>query len=118
MTVLRGTNSIGFLGAFLAIFSVLTGDVSKLVPSQQPIPASLFGMHIHHLVSPKGKEPLTQWPGVNIPQWRLWDSHTTWPDIEPAKGVWKFDTLDKSLQQAQAHGSDVLFTLGLTPTWA
>jgi Glycosyl hydrolases family 39 len=118
MTVLRGTNSIGLLGAFLAIYSAMMGDVTKLVPSSQPIPASLFGMHIHHLVSPKGKEPLTPWPAVNIPQWRLWDAHLTWPDIEPTKGVWRFENVDKSLQAAQAHGTDVLFTLGLTPTWA
>jgi len=118
MTVLRGTNSIGLLGAFLAIFSAMMGDVTKLVPSSQPIPASLFGMHIHHLVSPKGKEPLTPWPAANIPEWRLWDAHLTWPDIEPTKGVWRFENVDKSLQAAQAHGTDVLFTLGLTPTWA
>ncbi len=118
MQVLRGTNSIGLLCAFLAIISVLTADQNKLVPGPQPIPPSLFGMHIHHLVSPKGKEPLTQWPAVNIPEWRLWDAHVTWPDLEPAKGVWRFDNLDKSLQLAQAHGADVLFTLGLTPSWA
>ncbi len=57
--VLGDTNSIGMIGALLAIFSVLTGDATKLVPSPQPIPPSLFGMHIHHLVSPKGREPLT-----------------------------------------------------------
>jgi hypothetical protein len=118
MTVLRGTNSIGLLCAFLAIFSAMRGDVTKLVPSSEPIPASLFGMHVHHMVSPKGKEPLTPWPAVNIPEWRLWDAHLTWPDIEPTKGVWRFENVDKSLQLAQAHGTDVLFTLGLTPTWA
>jgi hypothetical protein len=118
MKLLASTHGVGLLGAFLAIFSALTGEVAKLVPSPQPIPASLFGMHIHHSVSPKGKEPLTPWPPVNIPGWRLWDARVTWPDLEPAKGAWHFDNLDKSLQLAQAHGTDVLLTLGLTPSWA
>jgi Glycosyl hydrolases family 39 len=108
----------GILAPLLVTLSALTGDVTKLVPGSQPIPASFFGMHIHHMVSPDGARPLTPWPGANIPEWRLWDARVTWPDIEPTKGVWRFDTLDKSLRLAQEHNAEVILTLGLTPRWA
>ncbi|MFY9805033.1 MAG: glycosyl hydrolase [Candidatus Acidiferrales bacterium] len=75
-------------------------------------------MNINHMVSPGGARPLTPWPSVNLPEWRLWDARVTWPDIEPARGDWRFGTLDKSLQMAEEHGTGVVLTLGLTPRWA
>jgi hypothetical protein len=117
MNVLVANKGIIILSGILLMLGIFTADVTKLVPGSQPVPPSLFGMHIHHVVSPKGTEPLTPWPPINIPEWRLWDAHTTWPDIEPNKGTWRFDILDKSLQLAEQHGSGVLFTFGLTPQW-
>ena len=38
-----------------------------LTPPSEPVPASLFGMHIHHMVIPNGTERLTPWPGVPVP---------------------------------------------------
>jgi hypothetical protein len=75
-------------------------------------------MHIHHMVSPNGTNPLTPWPDVTVPEWRLWDARVTWPDLEPAKGQWQFDNLDKSLALAEHHNANVVLTLGLTPRWA
>jgi hypothetical protein len=89
-----------------------------LTPPPVPVPASLFGMHIHHMVFPNGSEPLTPWPGVPVPEWRLWDAKVTWPDLEPGKGQWHFENLDRSLALAEAHHTGVLLTLGLTPRWA
>jgi hypothetical protein len=91
---------------------------SKLSSPPQEIPASFFGMHIHHMVSPNGMDPLTPWPSVNVPEWRLWDARVTWPDLEPSKGQWHFDNLDRSLAMAEEHHTEVLMTLGLTPRWA
>ena len=90
----------------------------NLQPPAEPVPATYFGMHIHHMVFPSGTEPLTPWPSVQVPEWRLWDAKVTWPDLEPAKGEWRFDIMDKSLALAEAHHAGVLFTLGLTPRWA
>ena len=42
----------------------------------------------------------------------------TWPDLEPGKGQWHFENLDRSLALAEAHHAGVLLTLGLTPRWA
>jgi Glycosyl hydrolases family 39 len=89
-----------------------------LTPPSTPIPASLFGMHIHHMVSLHGTDRLTPWPSVPVPEWRLWDAKVTWPDLEPGKGQWHFDDLDRSLALAEAHHANVLMTLGLTPRWA
>jgi len=103
------------------VFGLLFGAPAKpvsLTPPSQPIPASFFGMHIHHMVSPNGKEPLTPWPSIPVPQWRLWDARVTWPDLEPSKGQFKFENLDRSLALAEAHHTDVVLTLGLTPRWA
>jgi Glycosyl hydrolases family 39 len=118
----NGPSSVG-MKAFqiFAAFVLLSASPPKpisLSPPQVPVPASLFGMHIHHMVSPNGADPLTPWPNVRVPEWRLWDARVTWPDLEPSKGEWRFDNLDRSLALAEAHHAGVLFTLGLTPRWA
>ena len=51
-------------------------------------------------------------------EWRLWDAKVTWPDLEPGKGQWHFENLDRSVALAEAHHASVLLTLGLTPRWA
>jgi Glycosyl hydrolases family 39 len=106
------------LSGWLCFSFASPGDVTRLIPSQQPIPKSFFGMHIHHLVSASGTSPLTPWPSVPIPEWRLWDARVTWRELEPHRGVWKFDNLDKSLALAREHDAEVLLTLGATPYWA
>jgi hypothetical protein len=58
------------------------------------------------------------WPDVPFGSWRLWSSQTEWPDIEPSKGTWRFDILDKDVSMAQQHNAEVLFTLAVTPEWA
>jgi len=62
-----------------------------------PIPASFFGVHIDH--------PEKNWPSVPIGGWRVIDNYVTWHDLEPQKGQWR-------------HSVPVLYTLGLSPTWA
>ena len=87
-------------------------DATKLVPPVQLIPATYFGIHIHHLGS------TTPWPSVSVPARRLWDARVTWPDIEPTKGQWRFTALDYSVAMAEQHHQDLILTLGLTPRWA
>src|SRR5258707_10027524 len=98
-----------FLAATALLFAVTTAppasatDESQLAPPTTSIPPSFFGMHIHHMVRPNGNAPPTPWPNLTVPGWRLWDARVTWPDLEPAKGKWNFDTLDKSLNLAERH---------------
>jgi len=76
------------------------------------IPASYFGLHIHHL----GTQ--TTWPNMPVPEWRLWDAFVTWQDIEPSKNVWHFDRLDGYVSIAEQHETGILLPLAMTPTWA
>ena len=110
-------------GSLLLVFASLTlnganDKAPHLAPPPQPIPRSLFGMHIHHMVSPYGTNPLTPWPSVPVPEWRLWDARVAWADLEPSKGQWHFDNLDRSLALSEKHHANVILTLGLTPRWA
>jgi len=93
-------------------------DARDINPPAALIPSSFFGMHIHHMVSQNGTSPLTPWPTVNVPEWRLWDARVTWPDLEPTKGQWRFGVLDKSVEMAEAHHTEIMLTLGFTPPWA
>ena len=49
---------------------------------------------------------------------RLWDTNTTWNQIEKARGQYQWGTLDRAVSQAEANGQQVLLVLGGTPEWA
>lgn len=108
----------GFRGRILilALLSALVGRTfaSDLQTPKGAIPASYFGMHIHHLSDPVP----TPWPNVPVPQWRLWDAGVTWADLQPAKGQWQFQRLDGYVSLAEQRGTGLLLTLGGSPTWA
>ena len=53
------------------------------------------------------------WPSVPLGSIRLWDTHTTWNDLEPSKGAYNWSLLDGYLALAQAHNVDVLYTFEL-----
>lgn len=92
------------------IKSQLSPPMSALKPPARIVPASLFGMHIHHA--------LKTWPDVPFDRWRLWDAYVTWGDLEPQPGVWKFDLLDRYVDLAAKKKVKILLTLGQTPRWA
>jgi hypothetical protein len=78
------------------------------------IPEIYFGLHIHHLDLPTP----TPWPSMPVPEWRLWDAGVNWPNLEPNKGQWQFDRLDRYVSLAQQHGTGLLLPLGGSPNWA
>ena len=78
----------------------------------EPIPASFFGMHIHHAGG------ATPWPAVPFAQWRLWDAYVAWPSLEPQRGHWHFEVLDSYVELAEHNGVGLLLPLGLSPEWA
>src|SRR5215468_5110882 len=85
---------------------------TKLRASVQSLPAEFFGMHIHHAGA------ATPWPEVPFSEWRLWDAYVAWPSLEPQKGKWHFETLDKYVALAEQHNVGILLPLGLSPQWA
>jgi hypothetical protein len=82
------------------------------VAKDTPIPRTFFGMHIHQAFDK------TPWPDVAVPTWRLWDAQVKWPDLEPSKGQWRFDALDKYVAMAEQHNTEILLPLATTPQWA
>ena len=102
---------------FLALVQILVVNFAVAGELRTPtttIPDTYFGLHIHHLDRPVP----TPWPAMPVPTWRLWDADVNWADIQPSKGQWQFDRLDRYVLQAQKHGTRILFPLGGTPTWA
>jgi Glycosyl hydrolases family 39 len=89
-----------------------TEPAESLVPPTEPVPSSLFGLHIHHLNTP------TPWPAVPFGAWRLWDAYAVWPNVEPQKGRWDFSWLDNDVSEAERHHVEILLPLGLSPGWA
>src|SRR5580692_6818486 len=102
---------------FAVLITALLFNSAVATELQTPtatIPDSYFGLHIHHLDRPMP----TPWPSMPVPAWRLWDADVTWPDIEPNKGQWQFERLDRYVSLAQQHGTSILLPLGGSPTWA
>jgi hypothetical protein len=102
------------LAALLAVapIEVRAENPVSLTPPPQQIPRSFFGMHIHHAGD------TTPWPAVPMAEWRLWDAYVAWPNLEPLKGQWRFDTLDKYIALAAEHNVGLVLPLGLSPAWA
>ncbi len=104
------------------------GETGLQTSSQDPlgitapstaVPFNYFGMHIHKTVDQHYPGfVLTPWPKIPFKSWRLWDTQTTWRQLEPKKGVWRFNMLDQYVALAEEHHVDILMTLGQTPAWA
>lgn len=57
-------------------------------------------------------------PAFRVGAVRLWDSETRWSQLEPARGVFDFSTLDRLLDGAERQSLPVTFVFGGTPGWA
>ena len=97
--------------AALGLLSAALSSAQEMGPSRV-IDRGYFGMHIHRAAAG------TPWPGVEFGSWRLWDAHVTWRDLEPFKGYWRFDTLDRLVSMAEERHVSLMLTLGSTPVWA
>jgi len=98
--------------ALLFLVSARGDSKSQLVPSSERTPSIFFSMHIHNAAT------TTPWPSVPIGGWRLWDARVSWPQLEPKRGQWSFELLDRYLSLAEEHNTEVLLPLGLSPQWA
>jgi len=98
--------------AFALCVTIPSTAQEHLRPSATAIPKAFFGLHIH-----KGATT-TPWPSIPFGSLRLWDCYCTWADIEPQKGKWNFNLLDKFIDLAEQHGVDILLPIGMPPPWA
>jgi hypothetical protein len=58
------------------------------------------------------------WPGVYFKGLRLWNTGTTWLDLNTANGVYDWSQLDKWLAASGTNGNDVVYTFAGVPQWA
>jgi hypothetical protein len=73
----------------------------------------LLSMHVVGIQNP------ANWPDIGPRAIRLWDTTTSWADIEKTPGVYSWDALDQAVSVAQGFGmKDILIVLGGTPAWA
>jgi hypothetical protein len=85
-------------------------------PAASTIPRTLFGLNINQAALKK--DP---WPTIPFGSLRLWDSGTAWSQLNPAKGKYDWQPLDKWFElvaQHDNHVEDILYTFGRTPRFA
>src|SRR5258708_10877125 len=112
--IARSSGTIIFLSVALIAGLLLnqsSAAQTRLQPPSTPIPESYFGLHVHHL-------EFSGWPKAQFGALRLVDSLVRWYDLEPKKGQWNWERLDKIVDMAQQHHVQVLYTFLSTPTWA
>jgi hypothetical protein len=78
-------------------------------PAPSGLPRSFFGQNWNRV----GDLPSVPFGGL-----RLWDTETTWAQLEPSAGTYDWSELDAWLALAGRNGKDVLYTFGRTPQWA
>lgn len=81
-------------------------DNADIPEAGVPVTDTLFGNH----------------PIIGAPEFagtvRLWDTGTSWNQIEVGRGNFRWGELDRAVAAAEAAGQQVLLVLGGTPTWA
>lgn len=89
------------------IISLAIGS-QTLLAQAGPIPPTLFGMHI---------SDLRHWP--TVPFGALGKAGgVSWPFVEPSKGNFHWQGLDKWVATAQSHGVSFYWVNALIPAWA
>ncbi|HEX3821248.1 MAG TPA: hypothetical protein VHW45_13000 [Candidatus Sulfotelmatobacter sp.] len=79
------------------------------------VSAQYFGMHVS---APNDPWPSSLIPNFQIGDQRLWDAGVAWSQINTSSGVYDWSGLDNWLSDDQMHGTDALYNLARTPTWA
>jgi polysaccharide biosynthesis protein PslG len=120
--VIRDHRKVNVLCRGLLQLSICTLLISTVAPATDtdtapngPIPATLFGLHMHKPMILRNQP----WPTVPFGAGRLWDTGTYWAEINIADGKYDWDLLDKWLARFHEHDiDDLLYTFGRAPQWA
>jgi hypothetical protein len=74
------------------------------------VPALYFGLN------DAGRAWTRPWPTIETGAIRVFDS--AWVYVEPQRGQWVFENLDRDVDEAHKRGQDLDLILVSTPTWA
>jgi len=108
------TTALGTVWLDDAALAPSTTRAEQLSPPTGPVPRVYFGMNVNN----RHAAPGYGWPVLDFGAYRTWDSGVIWPAIEPARGVYRWEVLDKDVRDTLAHHAQFLLTLGQTPAWA
>ncbi len=108
--ILLSAIAIFLCGSFRMTNASPDGPMS-LTPAQVPVPPQYFDLNL--MFYPGLNTP---WPATPFYGWRAW--HALWYDVEPQKGVWKWDNLDKLVSMNQQHNSEIMLMFSYSPPWA
>ncbi|WP_367124225.1 helix-turn-helix domain-containing protein [Streptomyces phytohabitans] len=76
----------------------------------RPVPSEFFGLTLN--------TDTGQMPGFPTGAVRLWESETRWGALEPRRGHYRWQVLERMVDAAEREGLPVLLTLSGTPLWA
>lgn len=102
----------GQLICWAALALATANPVAAVDRSNTLVPRTYFGMHVHRA------DAGTQWPGMEIGTWRLWDAGVAWLNLETERAQWDFKRLDRYVDMASQRDVDINYAFGLTPAWA
>jgi len=88
-----------------------TDPTPTSAPTATGLPASFFGLSISQINA-------SHFPTVPFGGVRLWDTNTTWIQIEYSRGNYDWRELDTWIESAFNNGKDVMYTFGRVPHWA
>lgn len=92
-------------------YAVAQQEVLK-APSSA-VPSTYFGIHNIRFHSAVLR------PNSAFGSWRLWDTGTSWADLQSDQDAWNFSRLDFAVSVSRQLGySELILTLGRTPSWA
>ncbi len=80
-------------------------------PSSAALPAGFFSLSTSQIEA-------SHYPTATFGGLRLWDTNTTWAQIEVTPGNYSWTDLDTWLQAVSSHGHDAMYTFGRVPHWA
>ncbi|MEO6713554.1 MAG: hypothetical protein ABIM89_09025, partial [Mycobacteriales bacterium] len=106
---MRRTVAAG-VAALAMILGVSVAAATPAAAASIPIGPGLFGLHIN--------DSVTNYPTVPFGTVRLWDSGTSWRELQPSPTVWDFSRLDAQVAKLRAARKDIVIVLGSTPRWA
>ncbi|RKS75612.1 glycosyl hydrolase family 39 [Motilibacter peucedani] len=104
------------VGGSLAVASATPAlAVTKPAPVVKPVatPVDYFGMHVSNLGVARYLPSKATVGSV-----RLWDTGTTWADVQPTPTTWNWTRLDAAVAQAVRNHQKPMIVLGQTPAWA
>jgi len=79
-------------------------------PSGSGLPEAFFSLSTTQIDA-------SHYPTVQFGGLRLWDTNTTWAQIETSRGSYYWTDLDTWLRNVSSHGQDAMYTFGRVPHW-